>query len=418
LTAFDRYQSGPVISRDTAPTFFTTWSQQCPDSHRYCWSWSFPSGWPCPPRPGKPTGNPAWTCATGSRRSTTSVSPKTASTLRARISITSPEWSGWQLNLAGHANRHLGAEDFNSTANGRSNYPTVADPDDEGLSEAWIGYRRGAHFSARFGRQRLTEDNLRFLGNVGFRQLEQTFDALTMSWQPTAEWRMKLRWLDRAHRIFGPSNPNGLLAEAALNAWLGTLERDFGATTAALYVHRVGYDDRAASHRNFGLRLTGDLPGDHGLSWRLAYVRQDGIRQLDGVDAQDYVHARLAHRLDDWHWFAGHERMSGDGHYSFQTPLATLHAHNGWSDQFLSTPADGLVDTYAAAGATLGDWTGLVKVHDFRPERNSYRYGNEYGLMLVRSLPAGLGLEFKAARFAGRDRADVTKIWLSLTASW
>jgi len=342
----------------------------------------------------------------------------TASTLRARVGIASPEWSGWQLNLAGHASRHLGAEDFNSTANGRGAYPVVADPDDEGISEAWIGYRRDDHFSVRLGRQRLTEDNLRFLGNVGFRQLEQTFDAAALTWRPGDGWRMNLRWLDRAHRVFGPSNPNELLAEADLNAWLGTLERDFGTTTAALYVHRIGYDDRAASHRNVGLRLTGDLSGNRGLSWRLEYARQDGIRQLDGVDGQDYFHARLAQELDGWHWFAGHERMGGDGSYSFQTPLATLHAHNGWSDQFLSTPADGLVDTYAAAGATLGAWTGLVKVHDFRSERNSRRYGNEYGLMVRRPLPAGLGLEFKAARFAGHDRADVTKTWLTLTASW
>lgn len=342
----------------------------------------------------------------------------TASTLRARIGIVSPDWSGWQLGATAHANRHLGSEDFNSTANGRNRFPVVADPDDENISEAWIGYTRPDAFSVRAGRQRLTEDNVRFLGNVGFRQLEQTFDAVTIRLQPQ-DWQVDLRWLDRAHRVFGPDNPNELLAEAELNTWMGTLARSIGDSTLAVYAHRIAFDDRAASHRNLGLRLTGPLPGTTGFSYRLEFARQDGIRELDDVDGQDYIHARIAHKLSRWHWFAGHERLGGDGEYAFQTPLATLHAHNGWTDQFLATPADGLVDTYAAAGTQLGKWTGLVKLHDFRSDRSSRQYGREYGLMIKRPLVAGLSFELKAAHFEGDDnRADVQKVWFTLNGNW
>jgi hypothetical protein len=343
----------------------------------------------------------------------------TASTLRARLGVVSPEFSGWRFGLVGHANRHLGSEDFNSSANGRTAYPVVADPNDEHLSQAWFGYRAGERFEARIGRQRLIEDNVRFLGNVGFRQLEQTFDAITLGWQPAQDWRVDLRWLDKAHRVFGPSNPNPLLAEAELNAWMGTLTHDFGPVKSALYAHRIAFDDRPASHRNLGLRLTGDLPGDQGFGYRVEFARQDGIRELDTVSGQNYIHLRLQQKLERWHWFAGHERLGGDGNYAFQTPLATLHAHNGWTDQFLSTPADGLVDTHVAAGTSIGEWTGLVKLHDFRADHGSLRYGSEYGVMLRRGLPAGLSLEAKAARFDGRDgRPDVTKVWFTLNGSW
>jgi hypothetical protein len=342
----------------------------------------------------------------------------TASTLRARIGLISPDWSGWRFGLTAHANRHIGSEDFNSTANGRTAYPVVADPDDENISEAWIGYSLPDRFDLRAGRQRLVEDNLRFLGNVGFRQLEQTFDAVTLGLD-AAEWRIDLRWLDKAHRIFGPSNPNDLLAEADLDAWMGTFARPIGESTLAFYAHRIAFDDRPASHRNLGVRLTGALPGREDFSYRLEFARQDGIRELDDVDGQDYLHARIAHKLEAWHWFAGHERLGGDGEYAFQTPLATLHAHNGWTDQFLSTPANGLLDTYAAAGTKLGQWTGLVKLHDFRSDRGAINYGREYGLMVKRPLGAGLSAEVKAALFDGDDgRADVQKIWLTLNGNW
>ena len=43
----------------------------------------------------------------------------------------------------------------------------------------------------------------------------------------------------------------------------------------------------------------------------------------------------------------GWERLSGsEREGQFQTPLATLHAFNGWADKFLSTPVNGIEDLY------------------------------------------------------------------------
>src|ERR1035438_4740700 len=44
-----------------------------------------------------------------------------------------------------------------------------------------------------------------------------------------------------------------------------------------------------------------------------------------------------------------HMVSTGKGRTGFQTPLATLHAFNGWDDVFLTTPADGLQDIYTYA---------------------------------------------------------------------
>jgi hypothetical protein len=343
----------------------------------------------------------------------------TASTLRLRLGITSPEWSGFRFGLVGHGNRHIGSERFNSTANGEITYPVVADPDDEGISAAWVGYRAGELLDLKIGRQRIIEDNHRFIGNVGLRQLVQTFDAVTLAVSPADNWRIDARYLDKAHRVFGRSNPNVLLAEADLDAWMVTVGYRFERMTLAGFAHRLVFEDRPASHRNLGVRMSGDLSSEAGLGYRVEFARQSGLKESSASSDRDYLYLRINQRLEQWHWFAGHERLEGDGNHAFQTPLATLHAHNGWTDQFLTTPADGLIDTHLAAGTSLGHWRGLVKLHDFRRDRGSNRYGNEYGLMIGRKLPAGLDVEFKFAYLDGkRNQPDVSKLWLTLTGSW
>ncbi len=341
----------------------------------------------------------------------------TASTVRLRFGLVSPDWSGWTIGAMAHANRAVLRERFNSTANGKMQFPVVADPDDESLSQAWVRYRAGERFRTTLGRQRIIEDNHRFIGNVGFRQLEQTFDAVTLDWKPAPGWQVNLNYLDKAHRVFGRDNPNPLLARADLDAWMGTLTHSLGNATIALYAHRLDFDDRPASHRNLGIRVTGSLA--HGFGYRAEFARQQGLRELSEVAAQNYLHLRLNQDRDNWHWFAGHERLAGDRLYAFQTPLATLHAHNGWTDQFLTTPVAGLIDTHIAAGSTFGAWTGLVKIHNFRSDAGSRRYGNEYGVMATRPLPAGLSVEAKLAHFDGREgMAGVTKLWLTLAGNW
>jgi hypothetical protein len=49
----------------------------------------------------------------------------------------------------------------------------------------------------------------------------------------------------------------------------------------------------------------------------------------------------------------GYEVLEGNGTIGFATPLATLHAFNGWADMFLTTPANGLKDFYLKAAYVL-----------------------------------------------------------------
>ena len=55
----------------------------------------------------------------------------------------------------------------------------------------------------------------------------------------------------------------------------------------------------------------------------------------------------------------GWEHLGGNGQHALQTPLATLHAFNGWDDQSNVTPLGGLEDRYAAVNGNFGS-SGLA----------------------------------------------------------
>lgn len=341
-----------------------------------------------------------------------------ASTVRLRLGIETPDWHGLDAGLMFHGNRVIGNRLYADSVT-PTNRPVVADPADTGISQAWLRYRAGDSFQTRIGRQRIIDDNARFIGNVGFRQLEQTFDAATLEWTPGDAWSVNLQYLDRAHRIFGTSHPNPLMAEADLDSWVGIVSRSFGETTAGVYAHRFEYEDRPASHENLGLRLHGPLPGDTGFTYRLEYATQSGIDGRGPADSQDYMHLKVSQQLEGWRWFLGHERLSGDGQDSFQTPFATLHAHNGWADRFLTTPTVGLQDTWVGVATRIGAWQFLVKLHDFSADSGSQGLGQEIDLSLGRALSGPWRTQLKLAAYSGdTSQPDVNKVWWTVGASW
>jgi hypothetical protein len=105
---------------------------------------------------------------------------------------------------------------------------------------------------------------------------------------------------------------------------------------------------------------------------------------------------------------------------AFRTPLATLHAFQGWADQFLVTPDSGVVDWYGSFSYKSKSWEWDAAYHHFSPEDGAGSFGRELDLSATRPLGDRYVLTFLAAFFDGRSPgfSDAMKAWLMLTAAW
>jgi hypothetical protein len=111
-----------------------------------------------------------------------------------------------------------------------------------------------------------------------------------------------------------------------------------------------------------------------------------------------------------------YEQLEGDGAYAFQTPLATGHAFNGWTDQFLTTPVNGLEDTFLTVAANLVGMKLLGVYHDFKANEGGADYGTELGLLVAKTFHEKYTAGVKYASFDSDNVsfADTDKLWLWL----
>ena len=120
----------------------------------------------------------------------------------------------------------------------------------------------------------------------------------------------------------------------------------------------------------------------------------------------------------------GYEVLEGNGRIGFRTPLATLHKFNGFTDKFLTTPADGLQDLNIKLAAKLppGGWAGGIDIkanwHEFFNEQNGSHYGREWNFGAFRTFRmthGDLALGLKYADYDADELAtDTRKLWVTI----
>lgn len=352
-----------------------------------------------------------------------------ASTLRSRLSFQSGEYRDWSFFLEAEDVREIIVDDFDAGAGntpGRSEYPVVADPEGTEVNQAYVDYTGLADTRLRLGRQRINLDNQRFVGGVGWRQNEQTYDAFSVDWK-NDRGRVFYALVDNVNRVFGDDVPAGdhrqdpshLLNAAAELAGIGTLSG---------YYYGIDNDDAPAfSTDTYGVRLQGaaQVRGQQA-SYLAEYAHQRDAANNPVNYSADYWHLNGALAFADvgpadtlsaglgWEVLGGDEDEPGE---AFRTPLATLHAFNGWADQFLTTPGAGLDDRYLKVSAQRGPWTLEARGHLFSAADGGDDYGQELDLRLGRKVNPYLRLDLFAAAFDGEGGFDdVTKLWFMVTA--
>lgn len=310
-------------------------------------------------------------------------------------------------------------DDYNSTTNGQTQYPVVADPTDfVALNRFAIINKSLERTTLTFGRQRIILDDARFVGNVGWRQQEQTFDGVRAQMNGSTV-KVDVTYAAQVNRIFGPDSPQG---EWKGDVALLNLSHTFPAGTLSVFDYYLDIDTVAAASSNtIGAKLAGAKPlGGLKGNYALAYARQaDAGANPVNVD-EDYwllegglSFAKLGVGL-------GYELLSGNGVTAFQTPLATLHAFQGWADKFLATPAHGIDDRYVRVSYPFGKhgrFTSIAAVavfHDLSADVGGAHYGEELDFqLLARTERVALTLKYADYR-ADTLLTDTDKLWLSI----
>lgn len=356
-------------------------------------------------------------------------SDSNAVTVRTRIGYTTGVMQGLQAAIQLENNSPLDYTDYNAAGlNGQGTKSVIADPRDTELNQAWLAYDfshfdEGLDLAAKVGRQRIILDDARFVGNVGWRQLEQTFDAARLDWKPTEDLSATYAYLWQINRIFGPSSGRDYNSQSHLFnvAYTGL---DIGKITGFAYLLDLdgATGGLANSSQTYGLRLDGSTPLTEEID--LGYIGSIAIQSdyADNPTSYDAFYGLIEGKLkwkDGTFVGGGFELLGSDnGAIGFSTPLATGHKFNGFADSFLATPAGGLRDYYITAGTTLGDPYKLklmATYHFFTGDDTSTELGQEIDLVVARKLTEKLTALAKYSYYDGdAGRADIQRFWLQL----
>lgn len=320
-----------------------------------------------------------------------------AVTLRTALKFTTAPFKGFTAVLEGEDVRAV-TDNYSVPTTGFNpgRYLVINDPETTEINQAYLQYAKGG-FTARFGRQDLRYDNMRFVGAVPWRQDYQTFDAVTLQYKAEGplSYTLDYNYLTQRNRIFAEAadiDSSDHLVHAVFNTPIGALTG-----YAYLLEEDIPVDNALDT---YGIRLTGSRTLG-GLNWTYLaeYATQESERGAAEFDADYYV-LEGGVTVQGTTVKLGFESLGSDsGLFGFSTPLATLHAFQGWTDQFLATPAQGIEDLYLSVSRALFKGTATFVYHDYSsdygtggiddlgdeidlqwvmPFRGKYQYGIKY----------------------------------------
>lgn len=242
--------------------------------------------------------------------------------------------------------------------------PIIPDVEGFDLNEAFLDLTLNHNITLTAGRKALQLGNERFVGSNNFWQNEQTFDTLGTTFEFGSASFVNYYYVNNANRINGekagkrlsPSDVNFAATNGLRPApFLGDhkhrshlvfsefKEWDYS-QLQAYYFYMDIQDAKPLSNKTLGLRY--EFKKRYG-SWRTNAHAELATQKRPNTTSERTLQyhsasAGLGYRS---HKLSIHyERLNARNGVSFITPLASLHDQNGWADQFLITPPEGLND--------------------------------------------------------------------------
>lgn len=354
------------------------------------------------------------------------------------------------------------------------------------VNEAYIGWRSGTGACAnspgfcdgktsfKVGRQTIIYDNHRWVGDVIWRQNNVSMNAFRFDNSSIKNLGVSYSYVNKVKRLFGASsifdewkfddghliNLSYTIPQFGRFTAYGYL-LDFkdnprtpfeeGTGVAPPFVGPVSYDSDT-----FGVRFVGrhEIGDSLDLLTEFEWANQDPSNDADDtptLDFQDNDYSNIelglrfgGQRVDNIGFLpvgsptyqikVGREVLEGggDGSNALQTPLATVHAFNGWADKFVggpggsATPVGGLEDTSVTFqvlglfGDIIGKNKIVVAYHDYEADTTFggtsriSDYGDELNLLWGKPNMFGVKGLLGAIKYADYDADDFdvdTKKW-------
>ena len=331
---------------------------------------------------------------------------------------------------------------------GAVKYALISDPQGTEVNQAVISYTTFNN-AIKYGRQRIVLDNARFIGNVGWRQNEQTYDGLSFTNKTIRYTNIYVAHITNVNRIFGDGveiqgdyHQNSNLVNVSYTG--------FGAGKLTGYAYLIdntndaflvgtgatANQSAALSSDTYGIRWSSTV--NPAFMYTLEYAKQSGAYDNPLDYSASYMFAEVSTTLGRFVPALGYEVLGSDsGTKGFATPFATLHAFNGWADRFLVTPKEGINDLYASLTVNVWGAQLLAVYHDYKANEENVNaksknfgqtidYGTEWNVSAMKKFGA-VAYTIKYAAFkngnwyqdVGAQKnllSDTTKFWLQ--ADW
>jgi len=351
-----------------------------------------------------------------------------AVTSRLRAGLLSPVFHGIQGYAEYEGNLAM-VDDYNSTRNSNTRYSTIADPEKSELNQLWLSYAGIPDTLIKGGRQRIKFDDDRFIGNVGWRQMETTFDSVlvTHNNQQLFGLTVNAGYIGNV-QTFTATNERIEAPILNVNYKVGDYGNLVGYGYWLNYTERENYEK---SSETYGLRMTNfQKPGDTlklSDNYGVVYTAEWGHQE-------DYGHGPTKYSVDRLNLMGGLtaynltfqgaiEQLDGKGlNKTFDTPLGTNHAFQGWADIFLITPRNGIRDVFGTMISTFdrGEVILTGTYHNFTDDTGQLKYGDEWDFSALKKFGKHYSVLAKYAYYSADNynaadtftNTDTQKIWL------
>jgi len=317
-------------------------------------------------------------------------------------------------------------DDFNDGTGNNPQFPIIPDPSGVELNRLQLSTSIIPKTRITLGRQRIAIDDSRFIGTFGFRQNDQTIDAIRAETRLFGPGVLDVGYFNQVNRPLGNDNVNGIFEGDSFFVNYGS-QTPIGRIAAFHYsteletqpfrdnlnainpitvppngTNPISITGVNLSNRTTGVRILGRRHwDDFGIVWEGAFARQKDFADNPLDYSANYGLAELTLEPKKWTVkLRGEILGSGDGQ-GFQTPLGTLHKFQGFADQFLVTPEDGVRDYSALVQYNFGQVgpfsavKAFARHHWFEADTDGRNYGQELNLSFSTKVNSSkLALEF------------------------